>query len=63
MSESYGLDVLQEVARRSVDKTLVDVENGEDEEDVAQKVRNFCLPDLTYSYPHFNFISPCSVFI
>lgn len=48
VSESYGLNVLQEVARRSVDKTLVDVENGEDEEDVAQKVRNFCLPDLTY---------------
>lgn len=30
---------VQEVARRSVSKTQVEVENGEEEEDVAQMVR------------------------
>ena len=33
-----GLTVLQEVARRSVTKTQVGVENGDEEEEVAQTV-------------------------
>lgn len=32
------MSVLQEVARRSVTKTQVEVENGEEEEEVAQTV-------------------------